>query len=280
MLSGADLVKPVAFHATDPKNLGTDIFGRLVPMGAYEAASVFSEEKAKLLRSVVSSVTEKDEELEQYLVSLNAGEIEKLKQDAPSLPGQSCPLLTYLIVVDMAAMFLAESVLEHHRNLQGKSMLVKKLHSDLQSNALFWYQLFRNEWCMLCSGLMELSAKVTKDIEDIHERKKEEVEGEEAFQSRFGARTPSQVCAALWKDATNYQSYHNQAVSCQAPSLVCMLMCTLPPFVHCQSKSNTELKAMFDQHYQYLLLLSGPLASLQATVPKMTPMDGEAYIPA
>ena len=32
---------------------------------------------------------------------------------------------------------------------------------------------------------------------------------------------------------------------------------------------------MFNQHYQYLVLLSGPLASLQATVPKMTPMDGE-----
>lgn len=89
MYTGADLVKPVAFHATDPKNLGTDIFGRLVPMGAYEAASVFSEEKAKLLRSVVSSVTEKDEELEQYLDSLNAGEIDKLHQDTPSIPGRS-----------------------------------------------------------------------------------------------------------------------------------------------------------------------------------------------
>ena len=84
--AGADLVKTVAFHATDPKNLGTDIFGRLVPMGAYEAASVFSEEKAKLLRSIVSSVSEKNEELEQYLVSLNAGEIDKLKQDTPNIP--------------------------------------------------------------------------------------------------------------------------------------------------------------------------------------------------
>ena len=51
---------------------------------------MFSEEKAKLLRSVVSSVTEKDEELEQYLVSLNAGEIDKLHQDAPKIPGKSC----------------------------------------------------------------------------------------------------------------------------------------------------------------------------------------------
>lgn len=32
---------------------------------------------------------------------------------------------------------------------------------------------------------------------------------------------------------------------------------------------------MFDQHYRYMVLLSGPLSSLQAAVPKMTPMDGK-----
>lgn len=57
-------MKPVAFHPTDSKNLGTDIFSRLVPMRAYEASSVYSERKAELLRSITSSVGEKDEELE------------------------------------------------------------------------------------------------------------------------------------------------------------------------------------------------------------------------
>ena len=61
---GADLVKPVSFHPTDPKNLGTDIFSRLIPMRAHEVASIFSEEKAKLMRSVMSSVEDKDEELQ------------------------------------------------------------------------------------------------------------------------------------------------------------------------------------------------------------------------
>ena len=60
---------------------------------------------------------------------------------------------------------------------------------------------------------MELSTKVTGDLDDINEKKKEEVEGEEKFQAKFGSRTPSQVCAALWKDSNNYQTYHNQAVS-------------------------------------------------------------------
>ena len=57
-------MKPVSFHPTDPKNLGTDIFARLIPMRAHEVASIYSEEKAKLMRSVISSVEEKDEELE------------------------------------------------------------------------------------------------------------------------------------------------------------------------------------------------------------------------
>ena len=57
-------MKPVMFQPTDSKNLGSDIFSRLVPMRAYEASSVYSEHKAELLRSINSSVAEKDDELE------------------------------------------------------------------------------------------------------------------------------------------------------------------------------------------------------------------------
>ena len=62
--AGVDLVKPLTFHPTDPKNLGTDILARLIPMRAHEAASVYSEDKAKLVRSLLSSVQDKDSELE------------------------------------------------------------------------------------------------------------------------------------------------------------------------------------------------------------------------
>ena len=61
---GSDIVKPVVFQPIDGKQAGTDILGRLVPMKAYEAASVYSEEKATLLRSLMSSVEAKDEELQ------------------------------------------------------------------------------------------------------------------------------------------------------------------------------------------------------------------------
>ena len=69
---------------------------------------------------------------------------------------------------------------------------------------------------------MELSDKVTRDLRDITDKKKEEIEGEEAFQAKFGTRTPSQVCAALWKDANNYQTYHNQAVSISLFLCMCL----------------------------------------------------------
>lgn len=62
--TGAELVKPVMFQPADRKATGSDIFARLIPMKAYEAASVFSEEKAKILRSILSSVDTKNDELE------------------------------------------------------------------------------------------------------------------------------------------------------------------------------------------------------------------------
>ena len=80
-LKGASLVKGVGFEVTDPDVAGTtghlprsmntasnieltnrfsgaDIFGRLVPLEAHEASSMYSEEKAKLLRSTGDEIEE------------------------------------------------------------------------------------------------------------------------------------------------------------------------------------------------------------------------------
>ena len=61
--------------------------------------------------------------------------------------------------------------------------------------------------------LMKLSGEVAEDLSLIAEKRKEDREEEETFQSRLGARSPSQICAGLWKDADNYSKYHTQAVS-------------------------------------------------------------------
>ncbi|KAL3183095.1 hypothetical protein MRX96_006875 [Rhipicephalus microplus] len=70
-VKGANLVKGISFSPTDPEISGPDIFARLVPMEAHEASSIYSEEKASLLRSVTSHVDRKNEELETFLSSLN-----------------------------------------------------------------------------------------------------------------------------------------------------------------------------------------------------------------
>lgn len=69
-LKGASLVKGIPFSPSDPDVSGPDIFARLVPMEAHETSSLYSEEKAKILRSVVTKIEGKNEELMAYLSSL------------------------------------------------------------------------------------------------------------------------------------------------------------------------------------------------------------------
>lgn len=69
-VKGASLVKGIPFNVNDPEVSGPDIFARLVPMKAHEASSLYSEEKAKLLRRVGGLIDEKDRELVTFMTSL------------------------------------------------------------------------------------------------------------------------------------------------------------------------------------------------------------------
>ncbi|XP_078254511.1 tyrosine-protein phosphatase non-receptor type 23 isoform X2 [Rhinoraja longicauda] len=69
-VKGASLVKALPVNPTDPNVTGPDIFTKLVPMEAHEASSLYSEEKAKLLREVVDKIDTKNEVLEQFMDSL------------------------------------------------------------------------------------------------------------------------------------------------------------------------------------------------------------------
>ncbi|XP_063041171.1 tyrosine-protein phosphatase non-receptor type 23b [Engraulis encrasicolus] len=70
-VKGASLVKALPVAPTDPSVTGPDLFSKLVPMAAHEASSLYSEEKAKLLREVVAKVEHQDEALEQFMDSLS-----------------------------------------------------------------------------------------------------------------------------------------------------------------------------------------------------------------
>ncbi|KAI8775935.1 tyrosine-protein phosphatase non-receptor type 23 isoform X3 [Biomphalaria glabrata] len=76
-IKGACLVKGIPFDPTDKEISGPDIFQKLVPMEAHEASSIYSEEKAKLSRSVMEEVDQKNMELDQFMSSLQC-DVEQL----------------------------------------------------------------------------------------------------------------------------------------------------------------------------------------------------------
>ncbi|XP_055659648.1 tyrosine-protein phosphatase non-receptor type 23 isoform X1 [Falco peregrinus] len=69
-VKGAPLVKALPVNPTDPAVTGPDIFAKLVPMAAHEASSLYSEEKAKLLRDVMVKIEAKNEVLDQFMDSM------------------------------------------------------------------------------------------------------------------------------------------------------------------------------------------------------------------
>ncbi|XP_077453979.1 tyrosine-protein phosphatase non-receptor type 23 isoform X2 [Stigmatopora argus] len=69
-VKGAPLVKALPVNPTDPSVTGPDLFAKLVPMAAHEASSLYSEEKAKLLRDVMAKIDSRNDTLEQFMDSL------------------------------------------------------------------------------------------------------------------------------------------------------------------------------------------------------------------
>ncbi|CAD5122815.1 DgyrCDS11220 [Dimorphilus gyrociliatus] len=84
-VEGATLVKGIIFDHTDVEISGLDIFRELVPLEAHEASSIYSEEKAKLLRVIGTEVSDADEELTQRMNQL-AFDKEFLNIDKQVLP--------------------------------------------------------------------------------------------------------------------------------------------------------------------------------------------------
>ncbi|CAH0393687.1 unnamed protein product [Bemisia tabaci] len=69
-VKGKSLVRGIAFSVNDTEISGQDIFANLVPMKAHEASSLYSEEKAKLLRRVSGNIDKKEEQLVSFMSSL------------------------------------------------------------------------------------------------------------------------------------------------------------------------------------------------------------------
>ncbi|XP_003741192.1 tyrosine-protein phosphatase non-receptor type 23 [Galendromus occidentalis] len=70
-VKGAVLVKGTPFDPNDPEVCGPDLFATLIPMAAHEASSVYSEQKAQLLRRLSKVIEDKNADLASYESSLN-----------------------------------------------------------------------------------------------------------------------------------------------------------------------------------------------------------------
>ncbi|CAG9853928.1 unnamed protein product [Phyllotreta striolata] len=79
-VKGASLVKGIPFSINDAEVSGTDIFSRLVPMEAHEAASLYSEKKAQILRQIGELIDSKDQSLAEFMSSMQLDLLTKMHQ--------------------------------------------------------------------------------------------------------------------------------------------------------------------------------------------------------
>ena len=74
-VKGASLVKGIGWEVNDPEVSGPDLFSRLVPLEAHLGGSLYSEEQAKLLRTVCGEIEEANDTIAVYLASLQLEDI-------------------------------------------------------------------------------------------------------------------------------------------------------------------------------------------------------------
>ncbi|KAF7268015.1 hypothetical protein GWI33_018816 [Rhynchophorus ferrugineus] len=121
-VKGAPLVKLIEFNVNDPEVSGPDIFSRLVPMEAHEAASLYSERKAQLLRSMGEQVEIKDQALVEFMSSMQLDLLTKMHQ-ATGIPQE---------LIDRAAALSAKpNAIQDLIDSMGK---LSSIYHDVESN--------------------------------------------------------------------------------------------------------------------------------------------------
>ncbi|EZA50853.1 Tyrosine-protein phosphatase non-receptor type [Ooceraea biroi] len=177
-VKGASLVKGISFNINDPEVSGQDIFARLVPMKVHEASSLYSEEKAKILRSVGTKIEEKDQYLNTYLTSLKLEHMNLWDLDAQT-PEWECLPLPEELVERCAALNAKPNVIQDLVDIMGK--------------------------------LSETSQDVERVLKEISKLLLDEEQKEKQYQDAVGKRPPSIVATDLTREAKKYEEAHNKA---------------------------------------------------------------------
>lgn len=171
-VQGANLVNGIGFQVTDEEHAGPDIFARLVPMKAHEASSLYSEEKAKVLRKYGALLEEKDTQLEAYMSSLTLDNLNINEEQANKLPQG---------IVDRCAALNA--------NKTAISDLVEAM-----------------------SQLAEITADVETNLSELSHMLEAETQAEREFQTASGVqRTPNAHITELSREFQKYSEAHARA---------------------------------------------------------------------
>ncbi|XP_018043655.1 PREDICTED: tyrosine-protein phosphatase non-receptor type 23 isoform X2 [Atta colombica] len=177
-VKGASLVKGISFNINDPEVSGQDIFARFVPMKVHEANSLYSEEKAKILRLIGAKIDEKDQYLNTYLTSLKLEHMNFWDPDTQASEWECSPL--------------PEELLERCAALNAKQHVIQDLVD-------------------IMGKLSETSQDVEKVLKEISKFLLEEEQKEKQYQDAVGKRPPSIVATDLTREAKKYEEAHNKA---------------------------------------------------------------------
>ncbi|XP_032670554.1 tyrosine-protein phosphatase non-receptor type 23 isoform X2 [Odontomachus brunneus] len=177
-VKGASLVKGVSFNINDSEVSGPDIFARLVPMKVHEASSLYSEEKAKILRSVGAKIEEKDQYLNTYLTSLKLEHMNLWDPDTQTSDWECLPL--------------PEELVERCAALNAKQNVIQDLIDIMEK-------------------LSDTSQDVEKVSKEISKLLLDEELKEKQYQEAVGKRPPSIVATDLTREAKKYEEAHNKA---------------------------------------------------------------------
>nr|XP_034193397.1 tyrosine-protein phosphatase non-receptor type 23 isoform X1 [Osmia lignaria] len=177
-VKGASLVKGISFSINDPEVSGPDIFARLVPMKVHEASSLYSEEKAKILRSVGSKIEEKDQQLNTYLTSLKLEHLSLWDPDVQTTEWERLPL--------------PDELIERCAALNAKQHVIQELIDIMEK-------------------LSNTSQDVEKILKEIKKLLLDEELKEKQYQDAVGKRPPSIVATDLTREAKKYEEAHNKA---------------------------------------------------------------------
>lgn len=173
-VQGANLVKGIAFNMADADCAAEDIFHRLVPIKTHETSSLYSEEKANILRQLNHKIEKKDKELNKFMDSVS---IDFLNDDAPA--------------TNAANTKLPQPLIDRCADLHAKPNAIPDLISKM-------------------SALAEICVDVENSLANIKDVLLQEDQYENDYQQTLGYR-PSGHFVELNREFLKYQEAHNKA---------------------------------------------------------------------